>query len=79
MQEDAGTTMADLKKYMDDILKQVNDNGTSIKELATKKEYQEVKDQMTAQGLEINELRTEVTKMQDSIKTIEANVDLHMA
>ena len=79
MEEGKELTMSELKTYIDIILKQVNDNGKTIKELATKKEYEEVKDRMTAQGLEIQELRTEVTKLQDSVKNIEASVDLRLA
>ena len=79
MEEERKPMMAELNNYMDTILEQVNDNGKSIKDIATRKEYLEVKDQMTAQGLDIQELRGEVTKLQDSIKTIEANVDLHRA
>ena len=69
IEEGKDLTMSELRTYMDTILKQVNENGKTIKELATKKEYEETKDQMTAQGLEIQELRTEVGKLQDSVKT----------
>ena len=79
IEEGKDLTMSELRMYMDTILKQVNENGKTIKELATKKEYEETKDQMTAQGLEIQELRTEVGKLQDSVKNIEANVDLNFA
>ena len=79
MEDEKEPTRAELKKYMDTILKTVNDNGLIMKELATKQNYEEVRGQMTAQGLEIQELREEVKKLQDSVKNIEANADLHMA
>ena len=56
-------TLLDLKRYMDVILAQANGNGKKIENLATKTDFQEVEDQMTAQGTEIDQLRLEITQI----------------
>ena len=72
-------TLLDLKRYMDEILAQTNDNGKKIENLATKADFQEAKDQMTAQGTEIDQLRLEVTQLKKTVKEIEENIDLQLA
>ena len=72
-------SLLELKRYMDTILTRVSDNGKKIENLATKQDYQEIKDQLTAQGTEINQLRLEVTKLKKSVKDVEENIDSQLA
>ena len=72
-------TLADIKRYMDNILTQVNSNGRDIQTLATKNDLKEINDQITAHGTEIDQLKDELKTLKLSIQGIEENVDLHLA
>ena len=69
----------DLKRYMDTILALVDKNGEALTHLATKQEITELNDQVTAQGTEIDQLKSEVKTLKKSIKDIEDNFDRHIA
>ena len=78
-QEEKELTLADIKRFMDTILARVDKNGLALQNLASKQDYIELNDQVTAQGMEIKQLKTEVKSLEKSVKDIEENFDRHIA
>ena len=57
--EEKELTLLDIKRYMDMILARVDNNRKDIQNLATKQDYIGLNDQLTSQGTEIQQLKSE--------------------
>ena len=58
--EEKELTLLDINRYMDTILARVDNNRKDIQNLATKQDYIVLNDQLTSQGTEIQQLKSEI-------------------
>ena len=74
-------TLLDLKKLLDGVIVQLKDTAKAddLLNLASKQDIKEIDDRVTAQSQEINQLRTQMSTLQNNFNSLQSTVDGQLA